>query len=314
MRRLEIYITNRQFLQLQPLPPFPLLRFCQTTLDIETARPLIKNAPSLIALRVYGVDLEIFGTIQCLTSLDLGRLSLKTFLDVLTTLPHLSHLGCELGAWDSERDSHDDKPIPRTFPQLASLDLKRSQKDAFAWLTLPGLLRLEICDGAEPPIFDIIVSFLTRSACTLDHLRICLDDNTEYSFDESQVTQLLKACYCLRTLDVRLDEITDPFLSSLKASPALLSGLEHLTISAWAVDIDYEGIVEILSRGRGSENDVKLKTFSLTIWVDDLAEAPRRTFPGYLAKYGLKRLLGGGLDFSILHEDHSHRKKWGLSA
>ncbi|KAJ7715986.1 hypothetical protein B0H16DRAFT_1741608 [Mycena metata] len=256
---------------------------------------LLENAPCLQELSLSTFSIAAIPFAASLASLEVAKvMEITTFLGVLTQLPLLSHLGCML------------EPMvvvslpPITLPQLRSLALKSDHRQnidhaincVLTFLTLPNLTRLCIEEMLD---LEVVLSFVSRSSCTLDYLDVGLRRCTL-----EQRLKCLGAFPFLTTLHFTLASDTrgnNNLLTSLDSTlPTLLPQLKAMSIFTTAGRINYVLVVQML-------RNVGLQSFHLKLEEDAgpgcdcrLSESwPPRAFQGE----GLARLIAGGLEFSI---------------
>ncbi|KAJ6779268.1 hypothetical protein DFH09DRAFT_118384 [Mycena vulgaris] len=313
-----------QTLDLHPFPPlfrflcsgnnpFPLLQHLATSRSShEDMQDLLKDTPSLRELRLRGDNFSLNFFLPLLTHLEITEdISKETFLEILQRFPLLSHFDFAL-----EDDLITDSSIPTTFPRLSSLTLA-SPTSSFALhlVTFPNLRKLELPSLSAA---DAVLLFLSRSSCTIDHLVISFKDcGVLYPEDvpkwlqsfPSVVVLEMTACPELDAVIAHLNTASLPRLTDLTLS---------VTIDPETPDIDYETIIEMMSRRRNPTRAVQLRKFQLDLNLCLFDREPGDVhpwYPGYLAAPALRRLIAEGFDFVVTFEDdNDYHYRWPQSS
>ncbi|KAJ7230360.1 hypothetical protein GGX14DRAFT_582969 [Mycena pura] len=181
--RLELCLDRKSYMELaKNRTSFPSLRqlalFGDTTLDeLQEKHPIFSfsDAPLLRELNIASppgsLKLDLY---SLLTTLDtsIRFIPSATLLSIMQRLPQLLHVTARL---DKGRSSG-----PAIIsPSLKSLILSGHCPNILDFLTLPALCRLEVDTVPGPGVYiytSSCLKFFERSACTLDHLAIYLDD------------------------------------------------------------------------------------------------------------------------------------------
>jgi hypothetical protein len=203
---------------------------------------VFKNAPSLSELSI----LHELGSISdiplapLLTSLELRHTPFETFLDALNRFPRLLHLTANVSRYPAHSINR-----PITAPHLQSLILHGCELDL---LTLPSLRRLdlELYPGPQyPPIqYPVLLSFISRSACTLEHLGIKFHWATPF-------VAFLETIPSLTSLRVNVVTNMSSFGAAMAANPALLPRLATLAISASYSNFEWLAFLQLLHTRHG---------------------------------------------------------------
>ncbi|KAJ7842510.1 hypothetical protein B0H13DRAFT_2098673 [Mycena leptocephala] len=313
--RLDLHIWPEQFQKSRPLhASFPLLQHLSTSHSSERdVRALLDHGPPLRLLRLLGNeserDLSVNFSLPFLTSLEIAaEISAETFLEVLRRFPALSDFNFCLLESDAYKIT---KPsIASTFPHISSLTLGSGQSTAALYLvTLPNLRFLKLPDFCTP--VDV-QKFLSRSACTIDHLVISFQGCDEDSDDETDETaEWLKLFPAISILEVT-ECLNVSVLIDCLDSPPLVPRLRDVTIRSYVtpanVDNDYdESLVKMLRRRRDPGRSEKLGKFHIKF--STMVAVKDSWFPGYLAESALETLIADGLDFA-LHLDCISRSSY----
>ncbi|KAJ7017211.1 hypothetical protein C8F04DRAFT_1406123 [Mycena alexandri] len=306
LQRLELHIPNELLRQLQPFPRFPNLQRLRlfdshrsdemSPMDILD---ILAKAPCLVELHLSRLPVEAVSFMASLTSLEITRATdVTTFLHTLTVLPLLAHFGCRLQGTIEEAATQ-----PITSLLLRSLALE-SEYDlpedniipTLTFLTLPNLNRLKL-EGKST--LEGVLSFLSRSSCTLDNVHLNLGN---YSSEER--VSCLVAFPTLSTLHVTLPhddkEGNDHFLDILTSTtPTLMPQLQTLSIFAVEQRINYFLLIQMLRSRRALEGPAVLHTFRLELEEDPECSDAISWLPGPLEGEAFERLIMDGLKFKI---------------
>ncbi|KAJ7778607.1 hypothetical protein DFH07DRAFT_795311 [Mycena maculata] len=305
IQRLDLHILPQQFNRFRLFhTPFPRLQHLATTHSTDKdLRELLKEAPALRELRLLGKEFTLNFSLPALTRLEIREeISKEIFLDLLAKFPVLEHLHFSLEEFGAETIS--EASIPTLFPHLTSLTLASSSSCfALRLVTLPNLLKLEIPPFAEP---TVVLPFLSRSSCTIQHLVLSLGT---CFMEEDDDEPLEEALTWLNTFPfvVTLEITSWPALDSLAMylDSKSLPRLRYLTVSSSigrnTPDVDYDTLIEMLRHRRNPAQAVKLQKFHLKL--DLLGRPPDdhayEWCPGYLASAALEDLIADGLDFRV---------------
>ncbi|KAJ7726619.1 hypothetical protein B0H16DRAFT_1471284 [Mycena metata] len=297
--------------QVRQLAHFPNLRYleldsggyCPPEANVLTEGDILhrlENSPCLQELLLPTLPVTAIPFIASLTSLEVFQATeVTTLLHVLTELPLLSNV-----IW-SMKTTRDVASPAITLLQLRSLTLKQDNYDseaisiitrALSLLTLPNLKRLCITEILD---LDVLLSLVSRSACTLDYLDVNLA-----GCSPEQHLECLRACPCLTTLHLHLGMDgwdNNNLLTSLNSTlPTLLPQLRTMAISVLEHRIDYTLLIQML-------RNVRLQSFRLEICKDYEQQcdyAFREPWPPWaLEGEELAHIIAGGHNFSLECED-----------
>ncbi|KAF7378213.1 F-box domain-containing protein [Mycena sanguinolenta] len=248
-----MHVSSRQ--PLCSKTPLPLLRRLSARLFQTDIEQVLKTAPLLTELRwdraftghLSNPDFHYF-TSTTLTILETRSpyLSAAELITILHNFPSLTDLTCVV---DPER-IQDSTPL--TFSNLLSLRLDHSSMSrgssirALELLTLPHLRRLGCSSYLDP---DVLLSFLSRSACVIRELEwdIGEGDDLQRLFGLLQSVETLHATVHYRvTRFLRLLDAENSRHENIR-----LPHLRHMTIEYNAYDtyssgLDFDGLSNIL--------------------------------------------------------------------
>ncbi|KAJ6476454.1 hypothetical protein C8R47DRAFT_1290262 [Mycena vitilis] len=200
---------------------------------------------------------------------QLQSLSLPITLENLVALardgiefPNLLHL--ELGIVTLLRPPWEQAPHPIATPleqapltpRLRCLTLHRLSLSAFTLPTL-RMLALDFDDHDEG---DFVPSFITRSACDLEHLSL------PSRMDHARIIACLQAAPSLTSLDVEIDDLY-AFIRTISMDPPLLPVIRNLTLHLDPQVLSYPDLIQFLrsrfsqpTRSRLSSVTLKLRS------------------------------------------------------
>ncbi|KAJ7085982.1 hypothetical protein C8R43DRAFT_312225 [Mycena crocata] len=246
-----------------------------------------QNAPRLRAIRVLA-ELEILvqtlGS-SSLTTLELDRsVSLAEWNTIFQRFPNLQHLTASI----ANRPLNPSRvPVPRTQPPLESLIMQTG--DPLPALTLPGLRHLQYHIG--PRQVPTLLSFISRSACVLQHLSLLA-----FGLDHKSLMQCLRAVPSLAKLEVHGPKNPAELYHELH-SAALLPQLGELTVAEDGCYYDYEPVLAMLRARRDAAP--LLHAFNLRLDVSDDDPVDEIPAPDGTVAVELRRLIDEGLRFHV---------------
>ncbi|KAJ7652516.1 hypothetical protein DFH06DRAFT_1206285 [Mycena polygramma] len=277
IERLDLHLWPAQFEQLRPLRThFPILRHFATvhSSDID-ALNLIQTSPSIRELRLLN-DTERDFSVPFLTHLEISaEITAETFIAVLRQFPLLTQLTFSLRPSDAY--SMADRPIPMVSPHLSSLTLG-SGESAYA-------LRL-------------VQQFISRSACTVEHLVISFRGCDEEE-DAGDLLGWLEVFPSISVLEARECQDLSLLLQHLD-SALLVPRLTDVSIDSEITKLNIDSVydddlIEMLHHRRDWAETNTLRKFHLKLTYL-FGEKDDVWFPGYLAKSALEQLMADGLD------------------
>ncbi|KAJ6505012.1 hypothetical protein C8R45DRAFT_543796 [Mycena sanguinolenta] len=295
IRRLEICLDLAQFHQLcPPQTPLPLLQhFAIRRFLDEDPQAFLESAPSLCELRLIDAP-KITFRLPSLTNLEISNnISLEIFLHILRHTPHLAEFGC---AAETAIPSTHDPHVPETFASLSRLALRWSEL-FLNFVIFPSLCRLELHDNwyhEELDCLEVVMSFVSRSACVISHLVLGLE-----GCDEEEFADWLEAFPSVKSLDIQNGPDLDRLIPCLSAA-SVLPELRELDISSLQPNVDYNVLIEMLQQRRDPMNAVKLQSFRLNLFDFQEEDEPSYPWPPPdLAAWELKRMMANGLRFVL---------------
>ncbi|KAJ7277479.1 hypothetical protein C8J57DRAFT_1309375 [Mycena rebaudengoi] len=236
------------------------------------------EAPELHRIRLLGgCRFHHLGTAPSpLVSLEINRISLDNLSSIFRAFPSLRRFSAHIDL--PVAVSH----IPQTFnDSLHELEVLGYGTHALQFLTLPCLQRLQ-CSVREH-VLPILVSFLSRSSCNLQHL----------SLKETRADlalEVLHAIPSLFTLDFEGERTRD--LYEHLQSRALVPQLTHLSISEYDDEYRQAPVVAMLLSRRVAP--AQLVSFELTLGTTD-HDAVDTELPTHALPLQLKHLISQGL-------------------
>ncbi|KAJ7244531.1 hypothetical protein C8J57DRAFT_1525003 [Mycena rebaudengoi] len=227
-------------LELHPRLPFPTSPPSHDNFQgPHKRRPSGKDAPELLHLDI-GAPMFNLSAFSLLNHLELRDISVSQFYEVLIFCPRLVYLWTSL---DSE-GGISDSPVPILSPYLETLLLSANTGEygrIFDSLTLPQLVWLRPVDNVP---FDVLQTFIVRSACDLYFLHLEVDDWTPEQFRE-----FLDSIHSLSRLSLNFPP--PDAISSLNASH-----LQHCSRTwrsyCWCSELNYDLIITIFTSRRAA--------------------------------------------------------------
>ncbi|KAF7326927.1 F-box domain-containing protein [Mycena venus] len=270
--------------------------------SIENPVSIFGSPPALCELRVLcnSGSAVPFGVYPFLNTLELGDTSAQLVLEVLSRCPQLLHLKACI------KDSTN-VPMPsnaaRNF-DLQSLVLVAYQRGLAVhllhYLTLPRLRRLDLQDETQ---FAVLMSFLARSSCILDHLGLTIPAENQVW---QEVRTILRRFPSLESFDVdtgphimSVIHLLRSFPARVGALPDTVPKLKALTLTTWKEDLDYECLVGFLRQRRnpGVHPDGLLESFHLKLCEDEYDRACG--LPSQIILSAFEQVIAEGLDIMV---------------
>ncbi|KAJ7663141.1 hypothetical protein DFH06DRAFT_1189445 [Mycena polygramma] len=297
IERLDLHLWPAQFEQLRPLRThFPILRHFATvhSSDVD-ALNLIQTSPSIRELRLLN-DTERDFSVPFLTHLEISaEITAETFIAVLRNFPLLTQLAFSLRESDSysiAEASH--RPTPIVCPHLSSLTMGGSAY-ALRLVTLPNLRSMNIAPFSET---EEVQQFISRSACTVEHLVISFRGCDEEE-DAGDLLGWLEVFPSISVLEARECQDLSLLLQHLD-SALLVPRLTDVSIDSEITKLNIDSVydddlIEMLHHRRDWAETNTLRKFHLKLTYL-FGEKDDVWFPGYLAKSALEQLMADGLD------------------
>ncbi|KAJ7617296.1 hypothetical protein FB45DRAFT_1063786 [Roridomyces roridus] len=301
--RLEIQLPMRDIPLLERIRgPFPLL-YSLSINDIHRARDTdalthltaFCDAPRLREVRLWDLDLDEDVQIgnASLTMLELHeRLTFPDVKALLERFPNLTSLHITFWPWD-------EKPKPALLeglPPLESLTVRMGELLPF--LTLPHLRHLE--HRIIPPRIDPFLSFISRSGCVLQSLR--LDVGT---LDCALLLECLAAVPSLVTFHLEQIYSSSTFYDRLW-SPSIFPNLLDLSVEENGSQEDYyTSVIAMLSSRREPQRvGAQLRSFDLKLVADSTygSDDESEGTPSGAEAAQLQRLVDDGLKLCIISQ------------
>ncbi|KAJ6461498.1 hypothetical protein C8R47DRAFT_107146 [Mycena vitilis] len=203
------------------------------------------HAPSLSTLTIRQDTGDLTTDLYpLLTTIELQYGSLDTVMSILQRFPRLSHLSA--GLMLPEQCAHGTEQCAHHIvaPNLQSLVFRGGSVWSLPCFTLPGLHRLDVYTQHCTTVLTVLVDFIARSSCELEHLGISLtrgdDSMSDFVTCLNSVPDLISL-----TIDTVNVLYSYPFMQALR-SDRLLPKLRTLTIVALYETFDFLAFIRLL--------------------------------------------------------------------
>ncbi|KAJ7151131.1 hypothetical protein C8R46DRAFT_1229406 [Mycena filopes] len=291
LRSLELTVEPQDFWLLAPTQvTFPRLRrFAVCAYEFDAMDNIV--APQLLELTLLGT-LGSLHRYPLLNSLQLGRISYKQFMTLSRQCPRLLHLKVKRVVSDSIPS--DSETI--IFPRLESLDLSCQAWDLNS-LTTPRLRRLDL-HLMRMSYSNVVLPFLERSACALEHIGLRLN-----FIIEPDLKRCLEGVPSVGSLSIAVHRDGDifKFAELMLTNLDLLPYLQTLVVFASLGKFDYVSFMSLVRARRDPRRTTRLESVQLNFFDNllELASFPHSPWlPGSVRdEFGV--LIADGLKLQV---------------